>query len=124
MFNLCKNKDLKILLIDNFDSFTYNIVELLRQLNYWDIDVIRNDRISISQAKGYDKIILSPGPSIPSAAGNMLDLIKALSPTDSILGICLGHQGIAEAFGARLKNIETPFHGVQTQLTILSEHMI
>lgn len=107
---------MQILLIDNYDSFTFNIVELLRQLKCEQITVIKNDQISIQDAKNFDKIIISPGPSIPSQAGNIVQIIQTLGPTHSILGICLGHQAIAEAFGAKLKNLSHPFHGFQTRL--------
>lgn len=107
---------MQILLIDNYDSFTFNIVELLRQLKCEQITVVKNDQISIQDAKNFDKIIISPGPSIPSQSGNIIQIIKNLGPTHSILGICLGHQAIAEAFGAKLKNLSQPLHGFQTRL--------
>lgn len=115
---------MNILLIDNYDSFTYNIVELLRQAQQYDVSVVKNDAITISEAALYDKIILSPGPATPSEAGNMKAIIQALAPTHSILGICLGHQAIAEVFGARLRNLEKPFHGFRTTLQILNNHQI
>ncbi len=109
---------MKILLVDNYDSFTYNIVEILRQLSYTDISLFYNDTISSTLAAQYDKIILSPGPATPSESGHLLNLIQDLAPTHPILGICLGHQAIAEAFGAHLYNMSQPMHGRQTQLTI------
>ncbi len=115
---------MKVLLIDNYDSFTYNIVELLRQLNVHELSIYKNDEIGIKDARHFDKIILSPGPATPSESGNMLDIIKVLSPTHSILGICLGHQAIAEAFGASLRNEPVPYHGFQTNIHIVNEHRI
>lgn len=113
-----------MLLIDNYDSFTYNIVELLRQLNYKNISIYKNDAINIKVAKQFDKIIISPGPATPKESGNILSIIKALSPTHAILGICLGHQAIAEIFGATLKNEKHPFHGFQTNLSFVKPHKI
>ncbi len=110
----------KILVIDNYDSFTYNLVHCLERLTTESIRVARNDEITLEQAAGYDKILLSPGPGIPVEAGICLDLIRTLAPRKSILGICLGHQAIAEAFGATLLNLSTVFHGVASSLTLLS----
>ena len=86
---------MKILVLDNYDSFTYNLVHIIRALNY-SVEVHRNDKISMEAVKGYDKILLSPGPGVPDEAGIMKQVIKEYGPTKSILGICLGHQGIAE----------------------------
>ncbi|MDH5605020.1 MAG: aminodeoxychorismate/anthranilate synthase component II, partial [Cyclobacteriaceae bacterium] len=103
---------MKILVLDNYDSFTYNLVYLLRDLGYSDcIDVVRNDKILLSEVEKYDKILLSPGPGIPDEAGIMKELIKTYAPTKSILGVCLGHQGIAEVFGAQLYNLPEVLHG-------------
>ena len=115
---------MKILLIDNYDSFTYNIVEMLRQLNVLDLSIFKNDEISIKKAAEFDKIIISPGPATPKDAGNILELIKTLSPTKSILGICLGHQAIAEAFAGKLINLEKPFHGNKTEINVVEPHSI
>jgi len=123
-FNLCKNSHLNVLLIDNYDSFTFNIVELLRQLDVDTFSIYKNDAITIDQARDFDKIIISPGPAIPSESGIILELIKALSSTHSILGICLGHQAIAEAFGAKLTNEKIPYHGFQTSLQLVKEHTL
>lgn len=124
-FNLCKNRDLQILLIDNYDSFTFNIVEILRRLQCEHVTVVKNDQISIHDAKKFDKIIISPGPSIPTQSGNIIQIIQGLGPTHSILGICLGHQAIAEAFGAKLKNLPNPFHGFQTKLNqVLNDRVL
>jgi anthranilate synthase component 2 len=114
----------KILLFDNYDSFTYNLVHVIKSLGYKEVDVIRNDKIELSQVKQYDKIILSPGPGIPEEAGVMLELIKEFAVVKSILGVCLGHQAIAEVFGAKLINIPLVFHGVQTPIRIVSEDYI
>ena len=114
-------KSIKILLFDNYDSFTYNLVHAIKSLGYDNVDVYRNDKIELSQIDQYDKIILSPGPGIPSEAGIMMQLIKKYANHKSILGVCLGHQAIAEAFGAKLENISTVFHGVQTAIKIVKE---
>lgn len=115
---------MKVLLIDNYDSFTYNIVELLRCLHIRNFTVVKNDEISIDTARTFNKVIISPGPDLPAAAGNILSIIQALAPTHSILGICLGHQAIAEAFGAVLKNEVVPYHGFQTSLQVVKRHRI
>lgn len=106
---------MKVLLIDNYDSFTFNIVEILRQLNVKDLSIVKNDEISVEMAKIFDKIIISPGPATPQESGNILEIIQQLSPTKSILGICLGHQAIAVAFGGQLQNLAKPFHGFRTK---------
>jgi anthranilate synthase component 2 len=102
---------MKILVLDNYDSFTYNLVHIIRVLGYAP-DVIRNDKISVEAVAAYDKILLSPGPGIPDEAGIMKAVIKTYGPSKSILGICLGHQGIAEVYGAELFNIPQVLHGV------------
>ncbi len=114
---------MKILVFDNYDSFTYNLVHLVEKITHIKVDVYRNDQIALEKIKDYDKIILSPGPGIPSEAGLLLDVIKEYAPTKSILGVCLGHQAIGEAFGGELKNLDTVFHGVATpcQLSANSE---
>jgi len=108
---------MKILVLDNYDSFTYNLVHILRALGHQP-DVFRNDKIAVEEVKRYDKILLSPGPGIPDEAGIMKEVIKTYSPTKSILGICLGHQGIAEVFGAQLYNIPDVLHGVTSKSTV------
>ncbi|QLH31078.1 MAG: aminodeoxychorismate/anthranilate synthase component II [Cyclobacteriaceae bacterium] len=110
---------MKILVLDNYDSFTYNLVHIIRQLGYTP-DVYRNDKISVEAVAAYDKILLSPGPGIPDEAGIMKALILAYGPTKSILGICLGHQGIAEVYGASLYNIPQVLHGV-TSTTLVED---
>ena len=103
---------MKILVLDNYDSFTYNLVHIIKELGYEEqLDVIRNDKISVADVERYDKILLSPGPGIPQEAGIMMDVIRTYAPQKSILGVCLGHQGIAEAFGAKLYNMPLVLHG-------------
>lgn len=115
---------MKILIFDNYDSFTYNLVHVVKSLGYKDIDVIRNDKIDLNDVEKYDKIILSPGPGIPEEAGQLLPLIHRYAPTKSILGVCLGHQAIGVAFGAKLENIPSVFHGVQTPIRIVEQDYI
>ena len=110
----------KILVIDNYDSFTYNLVHYIGNLTDDPLDVFRNDQIELDAIEKYDKILLSPGPGIPIEAGICLDLIKRYSPTKSILGVCLGHQAIAEAFGGKLINLDKVYHGVSTTIDILT----
>jgi anthranilate synthase component 2 len=109
---------MKILVFDNYDSFTYNLVHLVEKIWSHKVDVFRNDQLPLEKVKDYDKIILSPGPGIPSEAGLLLPLIKEYAATKSILGVCLGHQAIGEAFGAKLTNLSTVFHGVATKITL------
>lgn len=110
---------MRILVLDNYDSFTYNLVHIIRELGYGDVlDIYRNDKISVDEVEVYDKILLSPGPGIPSEAGIMLDLIQRHAMRKSILGICLGHQGIGEVFGARLYNMSEVLHGVGKRIWI------
>ena len=111
---------MKILVFDNYDSFTYNLVHLVEKILHQKVDVFRNDQISLEAVKGYDKIILSPGPGIPEEAGLLLPLIKEYASTKSILGVCLGHQAIGEAFGGRLVNLDKVYHGIATPITIIN----
>ncbi|MCO6563876.1 MAG: aminodeoxychorismate/anthranilate synthase component II [Apibacter sp.] len=115
---------MKILVLDNYDSFTYNLVHMIKQLNYMDVNVFRNDQITLSEVANYDKIILSPGPGIPSESGILLSLIKQYAPTRSILGVCLGEQAIGVAFGAELINLEDVYHGVATKIKVIEEDYI
>ena len=112
--------DMKILVFDNYDSFTYNLVHLVEKITHDKVEVHRNDKIPLENIKDYDKIILSPGPGIPEEAGLLLPLIKEYASSKSILGVCLGHQAIGQAFGGKLTNLSTVFHGVATncQLSI------
>ncbi len=105
---------MKILVFDNYDSFTYNLVHLVEQITGNRVDVYRNDELPLEKIKGYDKILLSPGPGVPSEAGLLLPLIKEYAATKSILGVCLGHQAIGEAFGGTLTNLSTVYHGIAT----------
>jgi anthranilate synthase component II len=107
---------MKILVFDNYDSFTYNLVHLVEKITDVKPDVFRNDNIALEHVAAYDKIILSPGPGIPEEAGLLLPLIKMYAATKPILGVCLGHQAIAEAFGGSLINLSTVFHGVATPI--------
>ena len=111
---------MKILLIDNYDSFSYNLLHLIKKVcDVTDqVDIVLNDRIDSPKARSYDSIIISPGPGIPSAAGNVLQIIRELAPCKPILGICLGHQAIAEAFGATICCCEKPLHGVRSKIEI------
>jgi len=109
---------MKILVLDNYDSFTYNLVHILRALGHQP-DVIRNDKMPVEAVAAYDKILLSPGPGIPDEAGIMKQVIQHYAPSKSILGICLGHQGIAEVFGAKLYNIPKVLHGVTSHASVL-----
>ncbi|HMO61556.1 MAG TPA: aminodeoxychorismate/anthranilate synthase component II [Ferruginibacter sp.] len=110
---------MKILVFDNYDSFTYNLVHLVEKIIHGKVEVYRNDQIRLDKVEEYDKIILSPGPGIPSEAGLLLPLIKQYASTKSILGVCLGHQAIGEAFGATLQNLSTVYHGVATPVHLL-----
>lgn len=110
----------QILVIDNYDSFTYNLVHYIQNLTDKPLDVFRNDQISLNEVNRYDKILLSPGPGIPVEAGICLDLIKQYASSKSILGVCLGHQAIGEAFGGSLINLDKVYHGVSTQINIVT----
>ena len=113
----------KILLIDNYDSFTYNLVHLIRALGY-EVDVKRNDAVTPEEADGYDKILLSPGPGIPSEAGLLIDIVKHCAPHKSILGVCLGHQAIGEIFGGTLVNLKEVHHGVSSLINVTSDDLL
>lgn len=115
---------MKILIFDNYDSFTYNLVHLVKQLGYYDIDVFRNDKIELHEVEKYDKIILSPGPGIPSESGLLLPLIKRYASQKPIFGVCLGHQAIGEALGARLLNLEDVYHGISSRTDIVGEDYV
>ena len=111
----------KILILDNYDSFTYNLLHLVKELGFTDIEVHRNDQITLDEVDRFDTIILSPGPGIPEEAGILLPLIRRYAPTKKILGVCLGHQAIGQAFGAKLVNLKEVFHGVETPIKIVKE---
>lgn len=114
---------MKILVFDNYDSFTYNLVHLVEKITHTKVDVYRNDQIPLEKVKAYDKIILSPGPGIPEEAGLLLPLIKEYASSKSILGVCLGHQAIGQAFGGTLTNLSTVFHGVATPIKIVKRQL-
>ena len=107
---------MKIVIIDNYDSFTYNLSHLIKELGA-NVTVYRNDQFELPMLEQFDKIVLSPGPGIPSEAGLLLDVIKTYAGKKPILGVCLGHQAIGEAFGAKLENLSDVFHGVATEGT-------
>ncbi|WP_304065467.1 anthranilate synthase component II [Pedobacter glucosidilyticus] len=111
---------MKILVIDNYDSFTYNLVHLLHELGH-DATVWRNDKFKLEDVEQFDKILLSPGPGIPSEAGLLLEVIKNYAAKKSIMGVCLGQQAIAEVFGGELYNLSRPVHGTATKIQVTAE---
>lgn len=111
----------RILLIDNYDSFTYNVLHLVKRVCNTTIDIVKNNKIDFSSLNDYTHIIISPGPGIPSESGDVLKLIGLCKESHSILGICLGHQAIAECFGGKLINLPTPLHGHKSELIINSD---
>jgi anthranilate synthase component II len=115
---------MKILLLDNYDSFTYNIAHYLRELTGHEIPVVRNNQIGLEEVEAYDAIVLSPGPGLPVDAGIMPELIKKYAPHKKIFGICLGMQAIGEAFGGTLLNLPSVYHGVATTSTILKREEV
>ena len=114
---------MKIVIIDNYDSFTYNLSHLIKSLGA-EVDVVRNDQFELSDLEPYSKIVLSPGPGIPSEAGLLLDVIRTYAGKKPILGVCLGHQAIGEVFGAKLENLSDVFHGVATPCHIIADDPI
>lgn len=110
----------RIVIIDNYDSFTYNLVHAIKKISGQPVDVIRNDELQLSDLEQYDKIVLSPGPGIPAEAGLLMDIIKEFAPRKSMLGVCLGHQAIGEAFGANLTNMSHVLHGIATPISVTS----
>ena len=109
---------MKILVIDNYDSFTYNLVHAIKKISGLPVDVFRNDEVRLEDIEKYDKIVLSPGPGLPEESGLLLEIIKMYAPKKSILGVCLGHQAIGEAFGGELFNMNRVFHGVATPVKL------
>jgi len=109
---------LKLLVFDNYDSFTYNLVHLAEKILHQKVDVCCNNAITIDEIRKYDKIILSPGPGLPAQSGILLDVIREFASQKSILGVCLGHQAIAEVFGANLQNLPMVYHGVASVIKI------
>src|SRR3982074_2797163 len=109
----------RILVFDNYDSFTYNLVHLVEKIIHQKVEVHRNDQLPLEKVKEFDKIILSPGPGVPSEAGLLLPLIREYAASKPILGVCLGHQAIGQAFGGKLTNLSTVYHGVATPVKVL-----
>jgi anthranilate synthase component 2 len=109
-----------ILVLDNYDSFTYNLVHYVKELGF-KVNVFRNDQISIHEVDKYDKIILSPGPGLPDDAGILKELIRTYTPTKKILGVCLGMQAMGEVFGGKLENLSNVFHGVATNIKVIDK---
>jgi anthranilate synthase component 2 len=108
----------RLLVLDNYDSFTYNLVHLAKEILGETVDVYRNDAITLEEVAAYDRILLSPGPGIPEEAGILLPLIKTFAPTKSLFGVCLGHQAIGEVFGGKLTNLDKVYHGVATHIEL------
>ena len=115
---------MKILVVDNYDSFTYNLVQYIREIVPYPVDVFRNDAIPINEVELYDIIVLSPGPGLPSESGITPDVIREYHKTKSILGVCLGHQAIGEVFGGRLHNLDQVYHGVATEITVVEDDIL
>lgn len=107
---------MKILVIDNYDSFTYNLVQYIERIAGTEVTVARNDKITLDEVAAYDKIVISPGPGIPDEAGITKSLIKKYGPEKSILGVCLGQQAIAEVYGGTIRNLSTVYHGVSSEM--------
>ena len=114
---------MKTVIIDNYDSFTYNLAHLVKELGA-EVSVVRNDQFRLSELKPFDKIILSPGPGIPTEAGLLMDVIDAYAPVKPILGVCLGHQAIGEYFGGKLTNLSQVFHGIASTINITAPDYI
>ena len=112
---------MKILVIDNYDSFVFNLVHIIQEIGVSEIAILKNDKIELNKVDSFDKILSSPGPGIPKDAGMMPGLIKEFAPQKSILGVCLGHQAIAESFGGKLLNLKEPLHGVSSKINIEKE---
>lgn len=114
---------MKTVIIDNYDSFTYNLAHLVKELGA-EVSVVRNDQFRLSELKPFDKIILSPGPGIPTEAGLLMDVIDAYASVKPILGVCLGHQAIGEYFGGKLTNLSHVFHGIASTISITAPDYI
>lgn len=114
---------MKTVIIDNYDSFTYNLAHLVKELGA-EVDVLRNDKFELEELEKYDKIILSPGPGIPEEAGLLLEVIRTYAGRKPILGVCLGEQAIGQAFGGKLTNLSEVFHGIQTNIVIRDEGLV
>ncbi|ABG60530.1 anthranilate synthase component II [Cytophaga hutchinsonii] len=118
------NKNISILVLDNYDSFTYNLVHIIKALGYTNLEVHRNDKITLDEIQRFDKILLSPGPGIPSEAGILQDVIRTYAGKKSIFGVCLGHQAIGEVFGGTLTNLEKVYHGIASKTQILNKGVL
>jgi len=114
---------MKIAIIDNYDSFTYNLVHAMKKISGLPVQVFLNDEVESGDLKIYDKIVLSPGPGIPVEAGNLMEIIRVLAPSKSMLGVCLGHQAIGEVFGAKLLNMNKVYHGIATPVIITNRNI-
>lgn len=115
---------MKIMVLDNYDSFTYNLVHILKELSGGPVDVHRNDEISLEQVGKYNKILISPGPGVPDQAGITKEMISHFASTKSILGVCLGCQAIGEVFGGKLENLDTVYHGVESNINVIDNEEI
>ncbi len=115
---------MKLLVLDNYDSFTYNLVHLIEKVSNISFDVVRNDKISVEEVSKYNKILLSPGPGLPKDAGIMPELLTKYKSTKSILGVCLGMQAIGENYGAQLENLNTVVHGQTTPIHIINQDIL
>ncbi|MBL7892373.1 MAG: aminodeoxychorismate/anthranilate synthase component II [Bacteroidia bacterium] len=115
---------MNILVLDNYDSFTYNLVNYLEKVSNTTVDVFRNDAISLKEVGKYNKILLSPGPGLPAESGILTDVIKEYAPTKSIFGVCLGLQAIGEVFGGKLANLDSVYHGVATEMNVLKDDLL
>ena len=121
---MIKTHPLKLLILDNYDSFTYNLVHLIEKVSDMQFDVFRNDKISIDAVGTYDKILLSPGPGLPKDAGIMPDILKHYKTSKSILGVCLGLQAISESYGGTLRNLNSVCHGIASPISIISDDLL
>ncbi len=115
---------MKILVFDNYDSFTYNLVHCIEKISAHEVTVRRNDQITRDEISGFDKILLSPGPGLPSEAGLLKELIESFASTKSIFGVCLGQQAIGEVFGGKLINLDTVYHGVATEMEVVAHDVL
>lgn len=114
----------KVLIIDNYDSFTYNLVHIVEELIGQSVRVVKNDELTLEEASAYDELILSPGPGLPTDAGLLMSLIQTYGPTKKILGVCLGLQAIAEVYGAQLINLAQVYHGIQSEIELVNESLL
>jgi anthranilate synthase component 2 len=115
---------MKVLVVDNYDSFTYNLVHALKKLGVTELEVHRNDQIALDDVGQFDKIVLSPGPGVPAESGLLLDIIRRYASTKSILGVCLGQQAIAEAFGGSLLNLPEVYHGISSMVKVVQPDVL